>query len=68
MQQLKAGPMKTVKGNKELKKVWNEQRRKIVPKVGQLTNDAQSIFEIVRVLPCLDILFFAHPDESLNKS
>ena len=46
-----------VKGNKDLKKLWNEQRRKIVPKVGQLTNDAQSIFEIVRVLPCLNVLF-----------
>lgn len=49
--------MRMVKGNKDLKKLWNEQRRKIVPKVGQLTNDAQSIFEIVRVLPCLDVLF-----------
>lgn len=57
LKQLKAGPMKTVKGNKELKKVWNEQRRKIVPKVGQLTNDAQSIFEISQ-----QIVTFLHPE------
>ncbi|KAA1472669.1 hypothetical protein DENSPDRAFT_839008 [Dentipellis sp. KUC8613] len=55
LKRLKAGPMATVKGNKDLKKLWNEQRRKIIPKVGQVTNDdnsintiSQQIFEICR--------------------
>ncbi|KAH7915537.1 GLE1-like protein-domain-containing protein [Hygrophoropsis aurantiaca] len=46
LKNLKAGPMKTVKSNPPLKRNWNELRRKITPKVGQLTNDPQSIREI----------------------
>ncbi|KAJ7851664.1 GLE1-like protein-domain-containing protein [Mycena olivaceomarginata] len=36
-------PIKTVKANKS---AWGEQRRKITPKIGQLTNDPRSIQEI----------------------
>ena len=39
--------MSNVKGDKEMKRLWNEQRRKITPKVGQLTNDANAISAIV---------------------
>ncbi|KAH7926574.1 hypothetical protein BV22DRAFT_1118778 [Leucogyrophana mollusca] len=46
LKNLKAGPMKTVKGNPQLKRNWNELRRRITPKVGQLTNDPESIREI----------------------
>ncbi|KAI0071307.1 hypothetical protein K474DRAFT_1669133 [Panus rudis PR-1116 ss-1] len=60
---LKSGPMKTVKANKPLKSLWSAARRQITPKVGQLTNDAQSIntisqqlVEIVRPNP-------PHPQE-----
>ncbi|THH18972.1 hypothetical protein EW146_g2123 [Bondarzewia mesenterica] len=54
LKRLKAGPMKTVKGNKDLKKLWNEQRCKITPKVGQLMNDAQSIIDITQQI--LDVI------------
>ena len=40
--------MKTVKGNKETKAVWSALRRQITPKIGQLTNDEQTINRIVR--------------------
>jgi hypothetical protein len=39
-----------VKSAKESKKLWNERRRKIVHRVGQLTSDPQSIAEVVRAL------------------
>lgn len=42
--------MKTVKGNRETKSVWSALRRQITPKIGQLTNDEQSINLIVRLL------------------
>lgn len=41
-------PIKTVKANKS---AWGEQRRKITPKIGQLTNDPRSIQEIVCLPP-----------------
>ncbi|KAI0049374.1 hypothetical protein FA95DRAFT_898238 [Auriscalpium vulgare] len=44
--ELKAGPMRTVKGDRDLKKIWSESRRKITPKVGQLTNDKSAIANI----------------------
>lgn len=47
-QKLKNGPMKTVKADKALKSVWAAGRRQITPKIGQLTNDAQTINRIVR--------------------
>lgn len=34
-----------------LKKLWSERRRKITPKVGQLTDDAREIARIVRLAP-----------------
>lgn len=47
MQQLKSGPIARVKANRDLKKRWNEIRRLITPRVGQLTNDRQVIANIV---------------------
>ncbi|KAH9924024.1 GLE1-like protein-domain-containing protein [Fomitopsis serialis] len=47
---LKTGPVKTVKSNKELKSLWSAGRRAITPKVGQLTNDPESIDRISRQL------------------
>ena len=38
--------MKTVKANKELKSLWSAGRRAITPKVGQLTNDQETITRI----------------------
>ncbi|CAL1712569.1 unnamed protein product [Somion occarium] len=43
---LKAGPMKTVKSNKELKSLWSAARRQITPKVGQLTDDPQTVSRV----------------------
>ena len=47
MQQLKSGPIARVKANRDLKKMWNEIRRTITPRVGQLTNEPQVIADIV---------------------
>jgi nucleoporin GLE1 len=47
MQQLKSGPIARVKADRESKKMWNDIRRKITPRVGQLTNEAQVIMNIV---------------------
>lgn len=33
-----------------VKKLWNAQRRKITPKVGQLTDDPREIARIVRLI------------------
>lgn len=38
--------MKTVKANKDLKSAWSTIRRQITPKIGQLTNDPQSIIRV----------------------
>lgn len=51
MQQLKSGPIARVKANRDAKKKWNEIRRMITPKVGQLTNEPQVIANIVSQLP-----------------
>jgi nucleoporin GLE1 len=45
---LKYGVMKKVKADKQLKKEWGDIRRQITPKIGQLTNDDESISLIVR--------------------
>ncbi|TFK50353.1 hypothetical protein OE88DRAFT_1660673 [Heliocybe sulcata] len=50
LKRLKNGPMRTVKGNKQLKSEWGKIRREITPKVGQLTNDARAIDRISREL------------------
>ena len=47
MQQLKSGPIARVKADRASKKMWNEIRRKITPKVGQLTNEPAVIASIV---------------------
>lgn len=47
MQQLKSGPIARVKADRDLKKLSNEVRRKITPRVGQLTNEPQVIANIV---------------------
>ena len=56
MQQLKSGPIARVKANRDAKKKWNEIRRMITPRVGQLTNEPQVIANIVSQLlqasPC----------------
>jgi nucleoporin GLE1 len=56
MQQLKSGPIARVKANRDSKKKWNEIRRLITPRVGQLTNEPQVIANIVsqvlQALPC----------------
>ncbi|KIL64967.1 hypothetical protein M378DRAFT_553805 [Amanita muscaria Koide BX008] len=46
LHRLKTETMKVVKENKQLKKEWGELRRQITPKIGQLTNDDQSIRRI----------------------
>ncbi|KAJ6508342.1 GLE1-like protein-domain-containing protein [Mycena sanguinolenta] len=43
---LKTSTMKPIKADKAKKSAWGEQRRKITPKIGQLTNDPKSIREI----------------------
>ncbi|KAJ7022753.1 GLE1-like protein-domain-containing protein [Mycena alexandri] len=43
---LKTNTMKPIKSVKANKSAWGEQRRKITPKIGQLTNDPRAIREI----------------------
>ncbi|KAI6004398.1 GLE1-like protein-domain-containing protein [Pisolithus orientalis] len=50
LKNLKAGPMKTVKGDKALKSQWGAIRRQITPKIGQLTQDQATVTKIVRQL------------------
>lgn len=49
IQRLKVKPMPTVKGSKEYKARWNAGRREIIPKIGQLTNDADTVSRVVRI-------------------
>ncbi|KAI0001152.1 hypothetical protein BJV77DRAFT_972697 [Russula vinacea] len=46
LKQLKSGPIARVKANRDSKKVWNEIRRMITPRVGQLTNEPRVIANI----------------------
>ncbi|KAF8629806.1 hypothetical protein AX15_003275 [Amanita polypyramis BW_CC] len=46
LHRLKNDVMKRIKENKQMKKEWGELRRQITPKIGQLTNDPQSISRI----------------------
>lgn len=55
--------MKNVKANKPLKSAWSALRRQITPKIGQLTNDAQSINNISRQLHSLLMPTPPHPEE-----
>ncbi|KZV71044.1 hypothetical protein PENSPDRAFT_606428 [Peniophora sp. CONT] len=50
LKELKAGPIKLVKSTKESKKLWNEKRRDITRRVGQLTNDAASINQVSQLI------------------
>ncbi|VDC00507.1 unnamed protein product [Peniophora sp. CBMAI 1063] len=50
LKELKAGPIKMVKSTKESKKLWNEKRRDITRRVGQLTNDAASINQVSQLI------------------
>lgn len=50
LKNLKAGPMKTVKGNRTLKLQWSAIRRQITPKIGQLTHDLDSVMRITQQL------------------
>jgi hypothetical protein len=43
--------MTRIKADKQLKKEWGDIRRQITPKIGQLTNDDDSVSRIVRC-PC----------------
>lgn len=54
LKNLKAGPMKTVKGNQSLKSKWSAIRRQITPKIGQLTHDIDSVTRITQQL--IDII------------
>ncbi|KAF7982699.1 hypothetical protein HWV62_26536 [Athelia sp. TMB] len=63
LKQLKSGPMKNVKSQKQLKSTWSALRRQITPKIGQLTNDAQSINLISSQLHSLAMPPTPHPDE-----
>ncbi|KAI6008622.1 GLE1-like protein-domain-containing protein [Pisolithus marmoratus] len=47
LKNLKAGPMKIVKGEKALKSQWSAIRRQITPKIGQLTQDQATITRII---------------------
>ncbi|KAI0277073.1 GLE1-like protein-domain-containing protein [Russula aff. rugulosa BPL654] len=60
LKQLKSGPIARVKANRDSKKRWNEIRRMITPRVGQLTNEpqvianiSQQIMQILRPSPAL---------------
>ncbi|KAH9072957.1 GLE1-like protein-domain-containing protein [Lactarius deliciosus] len=46
LKQLKSGPIARVKADRESKKMWNEIRRKITPRVGQLTSEPAVIANI----------------------
>src|SRR6266702_1477236 len=46
-QQLKSGPIARVKADRESKKIWNDIRRKITPRIGQLTSEPAVIASIV---------------------
>ncbi|KAI0929417.1 hypothetical protein AcW1_009921 [Taiwanofungus camphoratus] len=50
LKSLKTGPMRIVKDDRALKSVWSAGRRAMNPKIGQLTNDAQSITRISQQL------------------
>ncbi|OJA12961.1 hypothetical protein AZE42_04710 [Rhizopogon vesiculosus] len=54
LKNLKAGPMKTVKGDKQLKSQWGAIRRQITPKIGQLTHDIDSVMRITQQI--IDII------------
>ncbi|KAG1853314.1 GLE1-like protein-domain-containing protein [Suillus tomentosus] len=54
LKNLKAGPMKTVKGNQPFKSKWSAIRRQITPKIGQLTHDIDSVMRITQQL--IDII------------
>lgn len=49
-QALKDNVMAVIKSDKALKAEWSKVRRQITPKVGQITNDEQSIETIVSLL------------------
>ncbi|KAG6335051.1 hypothetical protein ID866_4029 [Astraeus odoratus] len=58
---LKSGPMKTVKGDKALRSQWNAIRRQITPRIGQLTQDQETISRITNQLIELVRPATAHP-------
>lgn len=55
--------MKNVKSQKQLKSTWSALRRQITPKIGQLTNDAESINLISSQLHALAMPSPPHPEE-----
>lgn len=55
--------MKHVKSQKPLKSTWSTLRRQITPKIGQLTNDTQSINLISSQLHSLLMPTTPHPEE-----
>ncbi|KAI0691429.1 GLE1-like protein-domain-containing protein [Cytidiella melzeri] len=50
LKKLKSGPMKTVKSDKQMKSIWSAGRRQITPKIGQLTNDTETIKRVSQQL------------------
>ncbi|KIJ62284.1 hypothetical protein HYDPIDRAFT_114777 [Hydnomerulius pinastri MD-312] len=61
LKNLKAGPMKTVKSDKAMKSQWSAIRRQITPKIGQLTQDNETISRISR-----QIYEIVHPSPPLG--
>ncbi|KAJ6611409.1 GLE1-like protein-domain-containing protein [Mycena sp. CBHHK59/15] len=47
---LKSNTMKPIKAEKAAKSAWGEYRRKITPRIGQLTNDSNAIREIAEFI------------------
>ncbi|KAH9965292.1 GLE1-like protein-domain-containing protein [Russula dissimulans] len=68
LKQLKSGPIARVKADRESKKVWNDIRRKITPKVGQLTNEPQVIANISQQIVQLLRLSNALPSDVYHAS
>ncbi|KAG8221496.1 GLE1-like protein-domain-containing protein [Butyriboletus roseoflavus] len=63
LKNLKAGPMKAIKGNKALKQQWSAIRRQITPKIGQLTQDPATITRITS-----QILELVHPQQGFSEA
>lgn len=61
LKELKEGPIKRLKSHSEMKKIWGKYRRMITPKIGQLTNDAQSIQRIMQDVKDIVVVQPPHP-------
>jgi nucleoporin GLE1 len=66
LKQLKEGPLKKLKSNAEMKKVWSKYRRMITPKIGQVTNDAPTVNRITQELTSVVLPNPPHPATLYN--